>query len=192
MCWDCASHLRVPSLNTWAAALQTSLLSNTCRPDLQFAFAFVCKATDFGEFKRSEFTTGCEHLNVSTLGGLKQALPQLRDLFNNESSFEQIYNFAFPYMCEKGKKIMGLEQAISLWKQLFQGKHTWGHTVAWCLFLQEEHKRAIVADTWRLMLPFVKVSSRVVGAVSMQELQIFKTPLCHRGFGTIYRSGAKY
>jgi DCN1-like protein 1/2 len=124
---------------------------------LQLAFAFVCGATDFGEFKRTEFATGCEYLGVSMLDTLQQALPRLRNLYNDEASFEQIYKFAFPYMCEKGKRIMDLEQALALWRQLFAGKHKWKHTELWCTFLQECHKRPIVADTWKLLLPFAKV-----------------------------------
>lgn len=127
---------------------------------MQLAFACQCRAENCGEFKRSEFVAGCEVLDVTSVQALKARLAQLRASYDDPRQFERIYNFTFPFMCEPGKKIMDLEQALALWRQLFAGRNAWAHTGAWCEFLEAEHGRPIVADTWRLLLPFRKVRRR--------------------------------
>ena len=124
---------------------------------MQLAFACQCRAENCGEFKRAEFVAGCEALDAASLAALKARWPQLRASYDDPRHFERIYNFTFPFMCEPGKKIMDLEQAVALWRQLFAGRNAWAHTDAWCEFLAAEHGRPIVADTWRLLLPFRRV-----------------------------------
>ena len=124
---------------------------------VQKVFAYHCAAANFSGFTRAEFVNGCAEANISSLAAFKSKLGPLRSQLNDESRFEDVYNFVFLWACEPGKKIMQLDGALGLWRQLFVGKHAWPYTEDWCAFLQEKHGQPMMQDTWRLLLPFKKV-----------------------------------
>ena len=126
---------------------------------VQIVFAHTGGAANYSEYKRDEFVTACEQLGVSDVKALKAKLPAMRRMIDDNARFEHIYNFTFPWACDPGKKIMQLEGAIGLWKQLFVGKQAWPFTEAWCEFLLEKHGRPMQLDTWRLLLPFKRARS---------------------------------
>lgn len=89
----------------------------------QIAFAYYCGAENMGEFSRDEFTRGVELLGASSVSALRSRMGSLRASFDttHDDTFRQIYLFAFPWACERGKKIMPLTGAIELWRLLFAG-----------------------------------------------------------------------
>lgn len=123
---------------------------------MQIAFAFTCDSKNFSEFTREQFTAGCNALSAATIPALKNKLPQLRAMLD-DGDFEAIYNFVFLWACNPGKKLMELDGACSMWRRLIAGKNAWKYTEQWCEFLQTHHKRPMNLDTWRLLLPFMRV-----------------------------------
>lgn len=124
---------------------------------MQIVFAYHAGASNFSEYSREEFTAACEELDINDVASFKKKLPSLRKQIEDDANFEHIYYFTFPWACDPGKKIMQLDGAIGLWKQLFVGKQAWPYTEAWCTFLEEKHGRPMQLDTWRLLLPFKRV-----------------------------------
>lgn len=57
-----------------------------------------------GEFAKEEFCRGCDALAVATIEGLIGKLPQLRQRFDEDEVFDDMYNYVFTWACPKGKR----------------------------------------------------------------------------------------
>ena len=71
---------------------------------LQISFAHLCEAKHMGEFAKEEFCRGCDALAVATIEGLIGKLPQLRQRFDEDEVFDDMYNYVFTWACPKGKR----------------------------------------------------------------------------------------
>lgn len=123
------------------------------------SFAHLCKAAHMGEFTKEEFIRGSDNLGVSTIQGLKDKLAHLRRRFDDDDVFDDMYNFTFLWACVKGKRLLELDSAITMWGLLFSGRQSWTFTEKWCEFLQDQHGRPINHDTWKQLLQFKKLNA---------------------------------
>ena len=115
-----------------------------------FAAATMC------EFSKDEFLEGMEDLNCNSIESLRRKLPQLRSELKNEQTFQEIYNYAYGFACEKGQKCLQLDTALAMWHLLF-AEQGWPLVKSWCDFLEANHKHAISKDTWSQLLDFAKI-----------------------------------
>ena len=115
-----------------------------------FSAATMC------EFSKEEFLEGVEELNCSSIDGIRRKLPQLRTELKSEQTFQEIYNYAYGFACEKGQKCLQLDTALAMWQLLF-AEQGWPLVQTWCNFLEANHKHAISKDTWSQLLDFAKI-----------------------------------
>lgn len=115
-----------------------------------FAAATMC------EFSRDEFLEGMDELGCSTTDAVRHKLPQLRSELKNVQSFQDVYNYAYGFACEKGQKCLQLDTAVAMWQLLF-AEQGWPLVNRWCNFLEANHKLAISKDTWSQLLDFAKI-----------------------------------
>jgi len=79
------------------------------------------KAESYGEYQFSEFLTGCQVNKCDTIEKWSQVVPQLRNEIKKEDTYFEVYKFAGRFACEKGKKNLEIDWALSL-QELFLGK----------------------------------------------------------------------
>ena len=115
-----------------------------------FSAATMC------EFTKEEFLEGMEELNCNSIDKVKRKLPQLRSELKNNQTFQDVYNYAYGFACEKGQKCLQLDTAIAMWQLLF-AEQGWPLVNSWCQFLEAKHKHAISKDTWFQLLDFAKI-----------------------------------
>ncbi len=57
-----------------------------------------------GEFTKQEFHKGMLKLNCDSIDKLKKKLTDLRRELDNEDKFRDIYNYAYGFSCEVGRR----------------------------------------------------------------------------------------
>ena len=67
-----------------------------------------------------------------------------------------MYEYAYKWAREKGQKCLQQDTALGLWRLLFQ-HHPWPLAEDWCSYVEASHKKAVVQDTWNVLLDFVHV-----------------------------------
>lgn len=115
-----------------------------------FSAATMC------EFTKEEFLEGMEELNCNSVDKVKRKLPLLRNELKNDQTFQEVYNYAYGFACEKGQKCLQLDTAIAMWQLLF-AEQGWPLINLWCQFLEANHKHAISKDTWSQLLDFARI-----------------------------------
>ena len=115
-----------------------------------FSAATMC------EFTKEEFLEGMEELKCNSIDKVKRKLPQLRSELKNDQTFQEVYNYAYGFACEKGQKCLQLDTAIAMWQLLF-AEQGWPLVNSWCHFLEKNHKHAISKDTWSQLLDFARI-----------------------------------
>lgn len=121
-------------------------------------FSFHCGAENMGAYTRAEFLRGCAATQGTSLEKLRAQLPALRRQLDDAATFAAVYEFAYHWACEPGKKLLGHEVAIALWQLLFSGTQAWAFLEPWCTFVAEHHQRPVIVDTWRLLLEFKRAN----------------------------------
>ncbi|KAM7274977.1 hypothetical protein ACFE04_016843 [Oxalis oulophora] len=113
------------------------------------------KAANMCEFTKEEFISGLKDMEIDSLEKFRERVPFIRAELEDEKKFCEIYNFAFGWAKEKGKKCLGFDTAISMWQLLF-AENRWPLLDQWCEFLQARHNKSITKDTWCQLLSFVR------------------------------------
>ena len=113
-------------------------------------------AASMGKYTREEFMGGMRKMGTDSIEKLKAKLPSLRAELQDENRFKEVYEYSFGFARELNQKTLALEVAMALWKVLL---HDWAMVDEWCDFLMENHKKAIMQDTWSQTLEF----SRSIG-----------------------------
>ena len=72
------------------------------------------------------------------------------------SGWQGMYEFAYKWAREKGQKCLQQDTALAMWRLLFQ-HHPWQLADDWCEYVEAHHKKAVVQDTWNLLLDFMHV-----------------------------------
>ncbi|PRW57295.1 DCN1 2 [Chlorella sorokiniana] len=106
------------------------------------------------EYSRKEFEEGMASLACDSIDKLKAKLPGLRQELQDTSKFRQIYQYAYLFSREKGKKLVELDVALAMWDLLLPASR-WQHVEAWKEFMRTHHKRPVSRDTWNQLLEFV-------------------------------------
>ena len=115
-----------------------------------------CGTETPGVITKEEFLRGCQSLSIETLDGLKQKLPELRQVARDFHSqdFKNFFKFVFMLSKEPGSRVLDVEDAVSLINVLLSGKVWWMDD--FIKFIREKGVRALNLDQWDSLLEFAK------------------------------------
>lgn len=139
------------------------LCANLCLSPDEFRvliLAWKLDASQMCRFTREEFLKGCKAMQVDTLKGIQNKLPELvTEVTDNPETFKDLYRFTFKFGLDTmtGQRILPADMAIDLWKLVFSGQEP-PILDRWLRFLESHpHVRGIPKDTWNMFLNFSEV-----------------------------------
>ncbi|KAL0363058.1 UNVERIFIED_CONTAM: DCN1-like protein 4 [Sesamum calycinum] len=128
---------------------------------VMLVLAWHMKASTMGQFSKQELVDGFESLGIETVEQLKEKIPFMRSELEDSHKFRQIYNFAFDWSQDKGRRLCRWIQHLRcgscyLHKRnghyLVIGSSSCRHLAV--LMVQEKHDKAISQDLWSHTLEF--------------------------------------
>jgi len=115
--------------------------------------AWHLNAQSMGYFKKEEFISGLQALNLDTVDKLKSHLKVLRSELDDQSKFKDIYRYAFGFAKEKEQKILDLATSDAMLDLLMGNRFP--HTEKLRQFLKEQTTyKSINLDQWMNILEF--------------------------------------
>lgn len=119
--------------------------------------AWKLEASQMCRFTRGEFVTGCRSMNVDSLRGIQNKLPDIvNEILHDPEAFKDLYRFTFRFGLDSsiGQRILPSDMAIDLWRLVFSGQEP-AILERWLRFLEcHPHVRGIPRDTWNMFLNF--------------------------------------
>lgn len=114
--------------------------------------SYYMKAENMCVFTEDEFNRGFGALQCKDLASMKNMIPELRAQLDDEDMFAEIYEYAYNFCKEKGKKSLDADSAKAMWGVLYTGR--WGWLDKWLGFL-ETYDTPIKKDEWNMLKLFI-------------------------------------
>lgn len=130
---------------------------------ITLVLAFFLDAPLVGVFYRDRFVQAWLRAGCSTLEAMRNHLRlTLWPQFSLSAAyFKKVYNFTFEFLMENpGQKLLPYDLAIDYWRLLLVGRREFSgclqRLAQWFQFIEEEHQRGFLRDTWQMFLLFVE------------------------------------
>lgn len=122
--------------------------------------AWHLKAKRSGFFSHDEFMNGCEEMRVDSLAKLKEKIPVFREELANETTFREVYEFAFTFSREtEESRSIDVEIAQGLLELLLHDLEV-NFKQEMVEFLENQTSYKVVnKDQWRNILEFCKTTA---------------------------------
>jgi DCN1-like protein 3 len=121
--------------------------------------AWKFEAEVMSRFTRQEFIQGCKAMNVDSIKGIQNKLPEfVTQTVNDPELFKDLYRFTFKFGLDtlSGQRILPVDMAVSLWALVFSQSEP-PILKRWIHFLDKHPQvRGIPRDTWNMFLNFVE------------------------------------
>jgi DCN1-like protein 1/2 len=114
--------------------------------------SYYMKAENMCIYTEDEFNRGFGHLQCTDLKEMKGMIPQLREQLDDEDMFAEIYEYAYNFCKEKGKKSLDADSAKAMWGVLYVNRWDW--LDKWLAFL-ETYNTPIKKDEWNMLKLFI-------------------------------------
>merc|ERR1712070_64489 len=112
---------------------------------------YYMKCENMCIFTSEEFNRGFGALQCKDMKALKSKVPELREQLEDEEMFAEIYEYAYNFCKEKGKKSLDADSAKAMWGVLLPGR--WGLLDQWLDFLKD-YNAPIKRDEWNMLKLF--------------------------------------
>jgi hypothetical protein len=129
--------------------------------------AYLLESPSTGVFLREKFVRNWSNINTATIATIEDMAKYLHDAKSDSKLFNEAHKFAFKYALEDGQRKLELEDAISLWKVLYQDEfrkfaETGTPTTATKFvndFIEAGNsgKTQISRDEWEMSAPFFAI-----------------------------------